>query len=128
MKLCEVCGNEIPLIAGACPFCGSPCVASLRGSVALHRIVNLERGMPLVQQALDRLEQEIFASSRQGLKVLTLIHGYGSSGQGGAIKTAVVRQLEFWQHQGKIKEIIPGERFEGRSKFGRQLVRRFPFL
>ena len=84
--------------------------------------------MPLVQQALERLESEIRTSSMQGTKVLTFIHGYGSSGEGGAIKAAVLRQLHFFCHQGRIKEIILGEEFEGRSGRGRQLLRRFPFL
>ena len=84
--------------------------------------------MPLVQQALERLEMEITASSRQGFKVLTFIHGYGSSGEGGAIKTAVLRQLHFFHHQARVKAVIPGEEFEGRSGRGRQLLHRFPFL
>ncbi len=71
---------------------------------------------------------EIRTSSAQGFKVLTFIHGYGSSGEGGAIKMAVLHQLHFFHHQGRIKEILPGEEFEGRSGRGRQLVRRFPFL
>jgi DNA-nicking Smr family endonuclease len=91
-------------------------------------VVNLEKGMPLVRQALERLELELQAGRRQGVKVLTLIHGYGSSGTGGAIKTAVQRQLQFLRHQGLVKEVIPGEEFEGRSGRGRQLLRRLPFL
>ena len=60
--------------------------------------------------------------------MLTFIHGYGSSGAGGAIKTAVLRQLHFLNHQRRIKAIIPGEEFEGRSARGRQLLRQFHFL
>jgi ABC-type phosphate/phosphonate transport system ATPase subunit len=93
-----------------------------------HRTINLEKGMPLVQQALDRLEVAIKTGSEQGFKALTFIHGYGSSGAGGAIKTAVLRQLQFLIHQGRVKAIIPGEEFEGRSGRGRQLLRQFPFL
>lgn len=128
---CAVCGNEIQAGRTQCPHCQAECTGST--SLAdncrpLHRMINLEKGMPLVQQALDRLASEISISSGQGFKVLTLIHGYGSSGEGGAIKTAVVRQLLLLHHQGRIKEIIPGEEFEGRSGCGRQLLRRFPFL
>lgn len=94
----------------------------------LHREVNLEKGKPLVPQALDRLAVVLFNSRHEGYKVLTLIHGYGSSGTGGAIKTAVRRQLQFLRQQGTIREVIPGEEFEGRSSRGRQLVRCFPFL
>ena len=81
-----------------------------------------------MQQALERLESELATSRGLGCKVLTLIHGYGSSGTGGAIKAAVQRQLHFFEHQGRIKNVIPGERFEGRSGRGRQLLRQYPFL
>jgi hypothetical protein len=127
--LCPVCGNEIEAGLVQCPFCQAACGASVpRSADMLHRQINLKRGMPLVQQALDRLESEIRLSDGLGCKVLTLIHGYGSSGAGGAIKTAVHRQLQFWQHQGRIEALLPGEAFEGRSGRGRQLLRRFPFL
>jgi len=127
--VCEVCGNEVEAEGTQCPFCQTERSPRPPGaSGPLHRVVNLEKGMPLVQQALDRLETELTLGSRQGFKALTLIHGYGSSGTGGAIKAAVQRQLQFYRLQGRIKEIIPGEEFEGRSGRGRQLLRRFPFL
>lgn len=127
--LCLVCGNEIAAGQPRCPHCQTECGGTLpRSAQMLHRQINLKRGMPLVQQALDRLESEIRLSVGLGCKVLTLIHGYGSSGSGGAIKVAVQRQLQFLRHQGRIEDCIPGESFEGRSGRGRQLVRRFPFL
>ncbi len=129
LAICATCGNEIDDGSSQCPYCRAECSDGRpRSGSWAHRTVNLEKGMPLVQQALDRLELEIRTSSKQGFKVLTLIHGYGSSGEGGAIKIAVLRQLHFLSHTGRIKEIIPGEHFEGRSGRGRQLLRRFPFL
>lgn len=128
-QLCPVCGNEIDLDAGQCPHCQSACQpADAKVEGVLQRTVNLEKGMPLVPQALVRLDGELQMAARQGLKVLTLIHGYGSSGAGGAIKTAVLRHLEYLRFKGRISEVIPGEVFEGRSPRGRQLLRRFPFL
>ncbi|MGD9948611.1 MAG: Smr/MutS family protein [Desulfobulbus sp.] len=127
--ICPVCGNEVAFGHKTCPFCGSPCqTEGVTASGILHRQINLERGKPLVQQALDRLESELVTSRSLGCKVLTLIHGYGSSGIGGAIKEAVLRQLQFLQYQDRIKNMIPGEHFEGRSGRGRQLLRQYPFL
>lgn len=94
----------------------------------MHRLVNLEKGRPLVHQALARMEMEIQTAACQGFKVLTLIHGYGSSGAGGAIKTTVRYHLSFIRHQGRVRDIVFGEDFENRSGRGRQLLRRFPFL
>lgn len=127
--ICPVCGNEIEFGHRTCPFCGHSCLGGRpKATGILHRRINLERGKPLVQQALDRLESELATSRSLGCKILTLIHGYGSSGIGGAIKEAVLRQLHFLQHQGRIRDVIPGECFEGRSGRGRQLVRQYPFL
>lgn len=127
--ICPVCGNEMETGHRTCPFCGSSCLTDGPGaSGILHRRINLERGKPLVRQALDRLENELATSRGLGCKVLTLIHGYGSSGVGGAIKEAVLRQLHFLKHQGRIRTVIPGELFEGRSGRGRQLLRQYPFL
>ena len=127
--ICEVCGNEFDGGGGSCPYCQAQCPAvQLRNEGLLSLTVNLKQGMPLVQQALDRLDREALVATKQGVKVLTLIHGYGSSGAGGAIKDAVRRHLEFLRHKGRIREIHPGETFEGRSGRGRQLLRRFPFL
>lgn len=127
--VCAVCGNEVEPGRTQCPFCQSPFADSrLEGTGPLHRVVNLEKGMPLVQHALDRLAVELQYGKCQGVKVLTLIHGYGSSGTGGAIKTAISRQLQFLQHHGHIKDVVAGEEFESRSGRGRQLLRQFPFL
>jgi Smr domain. len=129
VTLCSVCGNKVAPGPLQCPYCQDACGLNLpRPAEVLHRQVNLKHGMPLVQHALDRLESAIRQNADERCKVLTLIHGYGSSGTGGAIKTAVQHQLQFLRHQGRIEAIIPGEHFEGRSGRGRQLLRRFPFL
>lgn len=129
MVICEVCGNRIESTATVCPFCQSPCTqpAVSRGEI-LHRTLNLEKGMPLVEQALERLRKELYVCRRQGVRVITLIHGYGSSGKGGSIRREVRRHLRYMQHQRLINDILPGEEFSRKSGHGRQLVRRFPVL
>nr|WP_320010043.1 hypothetical protein [uncultured Desulfobulbus sp.] len=127
--ICPVCGNEVEPGHSSCPFCGSSCDGgSPKERGVLHRQVNLERGKPLVEHALKRFESELFTSRSLGCKVLTLIHGYGSSGQGGAIKEALKEQLNYLKHRGEIRHVIAGEQFEGRSGRGRQLLRQYPFL
>lgn len=129
MTLCEICGNEVGPTGGQCPFCHTERPSGAMGNGGpLHRVVNLERGKPLVQQALDRLAVVVSSGRREGYKALTLIHGYGSSGKGGAIREAVRQHLQFLHQQGAIRTIIPGEEFEGRSGRGRQFLRCFPFL
>lgn len=127
--LCAICGNEVDPAEVMCPFCHTERVPGADGNGGpLHRTVNLKQGKPLVQQALDRLTAVVRNGGRDGYKALTLIHGYGSTGKGGAIKEAVRHHLQFLYLQGKIRTIIPGEEFEGRSGRGRQLLRCFSFL
>ena len=56
---------------------------------SLLREVNLEAGKPIVDQAIRRLTFEISHSRSLGCSVLKIIHGYGSSGTGGRIRTEI---------------------------------------
>ena len=75
------------------------------------RQVNLELGMPTVEQALGRLTMELQTTRRLRVRVLKVIHGYGSSGKGGKIRTALRRQLQAMAQRGEIRGVIPGESF-----------------
>lgn len=127
-RTCPVCGNEISLTAARCPHCRTEASVRVGEKGPQHRTINLEKGMPLVQQAVERLRLELETSRRQGYRVVTLIHGYGSSGRGGAIKEEVHRQLRYLKHRQEINDMLPGEAFTTRTGRGRQLVHRFPFL
>lgn len=93
-----------------------------------HRIVNLKKGMPLVKQALDKMKLELNAAGKQGIQVVTLIHGYGASGKGGAIREEVRKQLRYMLDQGKIREVAPGEQLGKHAGQRKHLFKRFPFL
>ncbi len=125
---CEVCGNEHQASMGTCPFCGAVAEMRIERKGPQHKIINLERGLPLVDEALARLARELDLARAEGCRVLTLIHGYGSSGRGGAIRREVRAQLEFFKLRGKINDLLAGEEFASRSSGGRHLLRRFPFL
>ena len=75
------------------------------------REVNLELGMPIVDQAMKRLTLEMQRSRSQGFAVLKIIHGYGSSGTGGKIRTASRKYLKEQKEKGTIRDYIPGEKF-----------------
>ena len=78
---------------------------------SLLREVNLEAGKPFVDQAIKRLTFEIHHSRSMGCTVLKIIHGYGSSGTGGRIRTESRKYLTRLKNQGEIRDFIPGERF-----------------
>ena len=44
----------------------------------IYREVNFELGMPAVSEIAKRLDTEIKVSKSYGVKVLKIIHGYGS--------------------------------------------------
>ena len=57
------------------------------------REINLEIGRPAAAQALERMRMELRLSKKRGYTAVKLIHGFGSSGTGGKIRTAVRREL-----------------------------------
>ena len=131
MILCQVCGNDIAHGQLICPFCGgkqdSPPEAVAAGGV-FHKVVNLELGKPLVESALRKLQMELEGGRQQNLRVLTVIHGYGSSGKGGAIGAECRKVLAYLKGNGDINTFILGEDFRSKSGPTRDLLRRFPQL
>ena len=75
------------------------------------REVNLELGKPTVDHAMKRLPLEVRQSRSMNCAVLKIIHGYGSSGTGGKIRTASRRYLSELKKKGEIRDFIPGESF-----------------
>ncbi len=92
------------------------------------KIVNLEAGMPTVEVARGRLNNALQVARMQGDRVVKIIHGYGSSGRGGAIKADVQRALAEKQRTGAIKGYVKGEDFSPFSATSRQLTARCPDL
>ena len=128
MDVCQVCGNELEDARLVCPFCGARRPGASAGPVSeTCRTVNLEKGMPTANQALQRLKNELAVSGGAPL-ALVLIHGYGSSGRGGAIKQEVRRYLHFLAGRQQIREMFPGEDIDRRSRRCRGLAQRFPCL
>lgn len=70
--------------------------------------VNIENGMPTAAVAEKKVHFEISTAKREGVKVLKIIHGYGSSGIGGRLKVAISRQLADKKKEGSIKAFLNG--------------------
>jgi len=67
--------------------------------------------MPTVEQAMKRLTFHIRTKKNTGVRTLKLIHGYGSSGEGGAIRVECRKYLTSLQRKGEIKYFVMGEQF-----------------
>jgi hypothetical protein len=90
------------------------------------RIVNLEDGMPTVEQARLRMQHELHAARKDGYKAVKLIHGYGSSGTGGALRTELQKDLKQAAEGGAIQAFIPGEEWRISDPGAWKLLKQFP--
>ena len=88
--------------------------------------VNIEQGMPVVDTALKYLEQAVSRAKAYGYPVIKLIHGYGSSGSGGKIRTAVQRELGKYKSAGRIREFAAGENFTPFDAATQRIIAAYP--
>lgn len=58
--------------------------------MACVRILNIEAGMPTIEQARQILISELKQARHSGLSAVKVIHGYGSTGKGGALRGALM--------------------------------------
>ena len=74
--------------------------------------VDIKSGMPSVDAARQRLVARIGEAQRSGTAVLKVIHGYGSKGVGGKLRIALRKTLEHLVTEGRLRRVIPGERWD----------------
>jgi hypothetical protein len=75
------------------------------------RTFNVEAGMPTLEEGRRLVAAEIKLAKREGAKVLKVIHGYGSSGKGGALCVGLRKSFGLRKKEGVIKDFVPGEAF-----------------
>ena len=92
------------------------------------RTVNLEEGMPSIPQARARLAHELGAARTSGVKLLKIIHGYGSSGVGGDLRIALQSTLRQMRDRGEIRECIFGESWTRSDERTWELMKHNPAL
>lgn len=86
------------------------------------QIINLEENYPTVDEAMNRLRLEISTLRRIGVKSVKVIHGYGSTGVGGAIRSASRLYLKQMQMNKRVSAICIGEHFGPFEKDGRDIL------
>ena len=77
----------------------------------LLREVNIKSDLPTVNDAIRRVTYNIKNAGTFGVTVIKFIHGYGSTGKGGSIRTETRKYLERQKQQRQIKDYIIGENF-----------------
>ena len=84
--------------------------------------LDLEDGMPLVEEAVSRMNMGLQELRVNREKIVKLIHGYGSTGTGGKIRTGVRGELAGMKRKKLIRDYIPGEDFGPLDAASRKLA------
>jgi hypothetical protein len=90
------------------------------------KTVNLEDGMPTVEQARLRMNHELHKARHEGCIAVKVIHGYGSSGTGGALRIELQHDLRKAAREGAIRTFVPGEDWRITNETTWNLLKRFP--
>jgi hypothetical protein len=75
------------------------------------RTFNVESGMPSLDEGRRQVIGEIRRAKQQGVRVLKVIHGWGSSGKGGKLCHGLRKSFALRKKEGMIKEFVSGEEF-----------------
>lgn len=73
--------------------------------------VNIKADLPTASDAIKRITYNIRNGKSWGAGAIKIIHGYGSTGKGGKIRTEARRYLEDQKRKGLIFDYIKGEDF-----------------
>jgi hypothetical protein len=79
--------------------------------MSVYRVYNIEAGLPTLDEARRQVIGEIRRARKEGVRVLKVIHGYGSSGKGGALGAGLRKSFALRKKEGVIKDFIPGDGF-----------------
>ncbi len=79
-------------------------------------LANIELGYPSAENALKDMVNRLSTCKGQGIRAVIFVHGYGSSGPGGKIKTAVRRKLKDPSLKGLVRGHCGGEEWTVKKK------------
>jgi hypothetical protein len=92
------------------------------------KTVNLKSDMPQIHEALQRLDRELSIAQQEKVKLLKLVHGYGSTGAGGDIRIAVQKRLLEMVENRQIRSCIFGESWSKSDETAWKLLQSQPEL
>jgi len=90
------------------------------------KIIDLEEGMPKMEQARLRMQHQLQIARQQGYAAVKLIHGYGSSGIGGSLRIELQKELRQQMGTAKIKCFVAGEDWRISDEKTWELLKRYP--
>jgi hypothetical protein len=90
--------------------------------------INLKERMPTAAEAVGLLELRLQSQRATGTSLIRVVHGWGSTGHGGAIAAAVRQHLRGLQARGLVRSFLAGEDYSEFTEPGRALRERHPGL
>jgi hypothetical protein len=81
-----------------------------------------------IVEARQVLRDALRQTSSDKVPTLKLIHGYGSSGKGGALRDAIRASLRRRIRERAISSMIPGEKWSIFDEVSQSVLERFPSL
>lgn len=90
------------------------------------RQINIKEDNPPTDVAIYEMCNAIDLCVLENIKILKVIHGYGSHGKGGDIKKECIHTLKHLVRANKIYDYIPGEKFSPLNKYYKQIVEQYP--
>jgi hypothetical protein len=103
-----------------------PTLSHMSRKPALIKIIDLEDGMPKVEEARLRMQRELQIARQQGYAAAKLIHGYGSSGVGGSLRIELQKDLQNLAGAGGVRSFIAGEDWRISDEKTWVLLKRYP--
>jgi hypothetical protein len=92
------------------------------------RTVNIEMDMPSLDEARRQVLAQLRQAGRDKVRVLKIIHGYGSSGRGGTLCHGLRKSFALRKKEGVIRDFIPGENFSIFNPAALDLIEAVPAL
>jgi hypothetical protein len=131
VKTCATCGETLAPESAVCPYCESlqAPAAGRTASGPPVRTLDIEAGLPTVAEALQRLEVQLDRARADGVRVVRVIHGWGSANGGGGRSRAAARDwLRGQLAARRIRALVLGDHHTHTSPAGRDFLRRHPAL
>ena len=104
----------------------APTLTPMSRKPAPIKIINLEDGMPKVEEARLRMQRELQIARQQGYAAVKLIHGYGSSGVGGSLRIELQKELHRLANMGTVRSFVAGEDWRISDEKTWELLKRYP--
>ena len=90
------------------------------------KIIDLEDGMPQVEEARLRMQHELQIARQQGYAAVKLIHGYGSSGVGGSLRIELQKELQRMAGASALRSFVTGEDWRISDEKTWEILKRYP--